>query len=92
MDAKSILNQVFDLHYEIMVKREQISAIHDSIMSLKPRILLHRLDHPDHQHRFSRIVFASIIETYFWYYKQSVRLRRIQERKHLCSVLKYKTH
>ena len=34
MAAKSLLNQVFDLHYEIMVKREQISAIHDSIMSL----------------------------------------------------------
>ncbi len=39
MDAKSILNQVFDLHYEIMVKREQISAIHDSIMSLLLRIV-----------------------------------------------------
>lgn len=34
MDAKTMLNQALDIHYEIMVKQEQISAIQDSIMSL----------------------------------------------------------
>lgn len=34
MKAKSILNQAYALHSEIVVKREQISAIQDSIMSL----------------------------------------------------------
>ena len=34
MKAKSILNQAYVIHSEIVIKREQISAIHDSIMSI----------------------------------------------------------